>query len=181
MEVCVAGGPAYAARPDAMVHSDLRLPFVISEADIAWVGSGGHIEPSVYRELPVSGLMRLEAHALCFQFRRKHTGWTLADGAAYWTAIFGGGRPKKEPEIEDVCVPLDQIMKVSFKRSRWFQGKLRLHANDLNAFAQIPGTPGLRLALRIAKEHADLGESFVSRLQLALSQRALRHLDDEME
>ncbi len=166
-----------------MLPSDIRLPFLLSASDI-WSDTSGIVEASVSRELPVNGMLRLEAEALCFQFRRKKTGWDREAVENFFTTVFGGGssEPKKEKksDIEDICVPLEQIMKVSFKRSRWFQSKLKIHANDLRAFERIPGGTHPRVILRIAKEHADLAESLVNRLHLRLSEHALRRLDDDL-
>ena len=165
-----------------MLPSDIRLPFLLSPSDIL-SDSGGNIDASIYRELPVNGMLRLEAEALCFQFRRKKTGWDKEAFENFFSTIFGGGssEPKKEKKskVEDICVPLEQIMKVTFKRSRWFQSKLKIHANDLRAFEQIPGGAHPRLILRITKEHADLAESLVNRLHLRLSEHTLRRRDDD--
>ncbi len=165
-----------------MLPSDIHLPFLLSPTDI-WSDTGGIVDASISRELPVNGLLRLEAEVLCFQFRRKKTGWDREAVENFFTTIFGGGSSKKEKksDIEDICVPLEQIMKVSFKRSRWFQSKLKIHANDLRAFEGIPGGTHPRVILRIAKEHADLAESLVNRLHLRLSEHTLRRLDDDLE
>ena len=167
-----------------MLRSDLRLPFLLSPSDNL-SNAGGNFDASIYRELPINGMLRLEAETLCFQFRRKKTGWDKEAVENFFSTIFGGGsgepKKKKKSNIEDICVPLEQIMKVSFKRSRWFQSKLKIHANDLRAFEQIPGGAHPRLLLRIAKEHAELAESLVNRLHLKLSEHTLRRLDDDLE
>jgi len=166
-----------------MLQSNIRLPFLLLASDIL-SDTSGNVDASVYRELPVNGMLRLEAEALCFQFRRKKTGWDKEAVENFFTTVFGGGssEPKKEKrsDIEDICVPLEQIMKVSFKRSRWMQSKLKIHANDLRAFEKIPGGTHPRVILRITKEHADLAEGFVNRLHLRLSEQALRRLDDDL-
>ena len=167
-----------------MLGSDLRLPFLLSPSDNL-SNTGGKVDAAIYRELPINGMLRLEAEALCFQFRRKKTGWDREAFENFFTTIFSSGssEPKKEKksDIEDICVPLEQIMKVSFKRSRWFQSKLKIHANDLRAFEGIPGGTHPRVILRIAKEHADLAESLVNRLHLRLSEHTLRRLDDDLD
>ena len=61
-----------------------------------------------------------------------------------------GERKKPEPEIEEVCVPLDQIREATLKRARWFTSRMTLHANDLRAFEHIPGGIGIRLIMRIS-------------------------------
>ena len=166
-----------------MLPSDIHLPFLLSPTDI-WSDTGGIVDASISRELPVNGMLRLEAEALCFQFRRKKTGWDKEAVENFFTTIFGGGssesKKEKKSDIEDICVPLEQIMKVSFKRSRWLQSKLKIHANDLRAFEKIPGGTHPRVILRIAKEHADLAESLVNRLHLRLSEHTLRRLDDDL-
>ena len=167
-----------------MLGSDLHLPFNLLPTDNL-SNAGGTVDAAIYRELPINGMLRLEAETLCFQFRRKKTGWDKEAVENFFTTIFSGGsgasKKEKKSNIEDICVPLEQIIKVSFKRSRWFESKLKIHANDLRTFEQIPGVVHPRLHLRIAKEHADLAGSFVSRLQLWLSERTLRHLDDDLD
>ena len=67
------------------------------------------------------------------------------------------------------------------KRSRWFTSRMTLHANDLRAFEEIPGGMGIRIIMRIAKEHVDLAESFISRLHLKLTEHTIRDLDNDLE
>ena len=166
-----------------MLRPDVRLPFLLSASDI-WSDTGGQVDSSLYRDLPVNGMLRLEPGTLCFQFRRKKTGWDSEAFQNFFSTLFGGGSPappkEKKSEIEDICVPLDQIMKVTFKRSRWSQSKLKIHANDLRAFERIPGGTHPRLVLRITKEHRDLAESLVNQLHLKLSEHTLRRLDDDL-
>ncbi len=167
-----------------MLGSDLHLPFHLLPTDNL-SNAGGTVDASIYRELPINGMLRLEAEALCFQFRRKKAGWDKEAFENFFTTIFSGGsgasKKEKKSKIEDICVSVDQIIKVTFKRSRWFEGKLRIHANDLRAFEQIPGGAHPRLLLRIAKEHAELAESLVNRLHLKLSEHTLRRLGDDLE
>ena len=58
---------------------------------------------------------------------------------------------------------------------------MTLHANDLRAFEAVPGGMGIRILVRIAKEHLDLAESFISRLHVKRSEHTIRHLDDDLE
>ncbi len=155
-----------------MVRTDFSLPFSITSAEVSW-DDGGRVDTSVYEGLPISGLLRIEEKALCFQFRR-----TVSVSMTGWMR---GERDTQPPEIEDACVPLDQIREGALKRSRWYTSRLTVHANDLRAFEQIPGGMGTRIVLRIAKEHADLAERFISRLHLKLSEDTLRHLDDDLD
>ena len=145
-----------------MVRSDFGLPFTVTWDDVSWYGSGESIDTSVRRMLPISGLVRIEERMLCFQFKRKE-------------------RKKVPTEIEDVCVPLDHIREGTLKRSRWFTSRLTLHANDLRAFEAVPGGMSTRIVMRIAKEHVDLAESFISRLHLKLTEHTLRDLNDDLE
>ena len=167
-----------------MLRPDVRLPFLLSASDI-WSDTGGQVDASIYRELPINGMLRLEPGALCFQFRRKKSGWDVEAVGNFLNSLFGGesSEPEKDKKsaIEDICVPLEQIMKVVFKRSRWGQSKLKIHANDLRAFEKIPGGAHTRLILRIAREHRDLAESLVNQLHLRLSEHTLRRLDDDLE
>ena len=58
---------------------------------------------------------------------------------------------------------------------------MTLHANDLRAFEEIPGGMGIRIIMRIAKEHVDLAKSFISRLHLKLTEHTLRDLDNDLD
>ena len=157
-----------------MVRSDFNLPFTVDANDVSWYDNDGHVDKSIYKELPITGLLRIEEKTLCFQFRRTPPSVSLSD----W---MGGEREKKKPEIEEICVPLDHIREATLKRARWFTSRMTLHANDLHAFEEIPGGMGIRIILRIAKEHLDLAESFISRLHVKLSEHTIRHLNDDLE
>ena len=153
-----------------MVRSDFSLPFSITSDDVSWYDDAEHVDKATYRMLPISGLLRIEEKVLCFQFRRKVS--------ASFAERMRGERTKKKPDIEEVCVPLAQIREATLKRARWFTSRMTLHANDLHAFEQVPGGMGIRIIMRIAREHLDLAESFINRLHLKLSEDTLRHLED---
>ena len=163
-----------------MFKSNIRLPFAFRASDVVRAG-GSNVQ--THYAVQVSGILRIEDGALCFQFRRNTYMQGQLQSQSGLTGQDGGEADADEAQgIEDVCVPVTHVLSVVFKRSRWFSSRFILEANDLRAFEALPGAMGgTKLSLRIRKQHADLAETLASHLQLWLSKRTLHHFDNDVD
>lgn len=156
-----------------MAHSH-ALPFVLTRNSEAMTGTAF----STTQET-AHGLLRLEGERLVIQWR-----------VARKTELMSVSEMKTDEEFEDVqeiVVPLDGVAGAVVRR-RWWEffrkPRIVLRASDLQAFEDLTGEDGLKLAhpaeivLPVRRRDRLAAEEFAAELELAVAQRGLRAADD---
>ncbi len=157
--------------PERIAMSISRaLPFTLRRSEQEMTGSA-----YTSTKEQVDGLLRLGEETLSIQSRKART-----------IEEVGTVRMRTDREVdavEEFTLPLSAIASVSLRRSwfRWPPGTyLHLTASDLQGFEPVAGPHGLHLShpaelvVRVATRDVGAAREFVSELELALAERALR-------
>ena len=112
-------------------------------------------------EICAYGLARLDAGVLSLEFQ-------LTDS-----------EEKLKKEIHHVTIRLADLDGVRFSR-HIFGAKLVFRVNRLGLLDEIPGTRQGECRLRFKRKYRDEAQALASQLQLKMSERKLKQIDEEM-
>jgi hypothetical protein len=104
------------------------------------------------------GIVRLEEHELCLEFRTEHP----------LSKFF-------QSNAREIHIPLADLEEVGFK-TRFCIGFLTLRARRMTAFNPVPGNHGGELRLRCRREHWDTARELASRLNMHTVRQELNAL-----
>ncbi len=106
------------------------------------------------------GLIHINKNSLTLEFELKDT---------------LGGFIKSE--LREVEIPFDKIESLTFKRGFW-AGKVRIEANSMRTFEDIPGSEQGQCELKIKRKDREKARQSISSARVALSEYKLKELGD---
>lgn len=118
-----------------------------------------HVSHALYR---VHGLLRLEADRLVIECHPVENVIGLIRGS-----------------VRTIDVPFLQVAEIHLGKGPRGNRTLALRTFYLQTLRRFPGAHEGEIQLRIRRNHVQLAEDFVNRLELELTSASLRHLDGE--
>lgn len=119
-------------------------------------------------EKEVRGLMELTDDGLVLQFQEARTE----------TSLSGLSVTAEASDVTELRVALDRLASAHIRG--WWGRTVTLVSNDLTLFAGLPGAPGDRIVLKFRRRDRVAAQDLVTRLQFALSDLGMEHLDDHI-
>ncbi len=110
--------------------------------------------------MKVEGVLRVEGEKLVFEYQKKD-----AVVEAY------------QSELRTQEIQISELDMLEFKKG-WFRGKLILHGKRASSFGELPGKDLTERVLIIKRKHRNTAANISSSLNLLLSERKLKELDE---
>ena len=110
--------------------------------------------------MKMEGILRVENGKLAFEYQNKD-------------AIMGAVKSG----LRTVEIDLSSIDMMEYKK-KLFGGRLILHASRASVFADLPGNELTTRTLKVKREHREIAANIASNVNLYLSEKKLREMDE---